>query len=251
MNQVQENRRTHAQGDPTVRVEALTVQFGDFAALQDLTLSAYPGEVVGVIGPNGAGKSTLVNAMTGMTPPAAGRIEMDGNQLLRQGPASRARRGMIRTFQTAQVFDSLSVERNLMLGRRRPGRRQAANGRSSEREVPVSLRHLLGRRGEQIGGGQRKMTELHRALAAEPRLLLLDEPVAGVPVADRKVVRQLLRQHVDQVGTTVLLIEHDMEFISGICDWLYVMAAGAVISQGPWDFVSNDPVVLEAYLGGF
>ncbi|WP_432827282.1 ABC transporter ATP-binding protein [Dactylosporangium sp. CA-092794] len=235
-------------GTPTLRVTGLGVRFGAFKALSDVSLDVWPGEVVAVIGPNGAGKSTLVNALAGVVSPHAGGVALDGRALGRARPVRRARLGLVRTFQTAQLFGSLPVGTNIDLARR-GGRNRPAGALLESATGLLGLDAVRRLTADKLSGGQRKLAELVRALAAAPKVLLLDEPVAGVPLRDRASVLRLIRRHVDETGGAVLLIEHDMEFISSVCDWIYVMNAGAVIAAGPWDEVSKNPTVLEAYLG--
>lgn len=238
--------QTGASAD--LRVSDLDVRFGDFKALEGIAIEVWPGEIVGVIGPNGAGKSTLVNALTGVVAPTAGTIELCGRALQRERPNARAKLGLLRTFQTAELFGSLSVNDNISLGIRRA---VAERGRDAARIAieRLGVGPLVGLKADDLSGGERKLVELVRSVAGVPDLLLLDEPVAGVPVHDRQRVIELLRDHIARTGASTLLIEHDMEFISGICDWIYVMAAGEIIASGPWSAISTNEVVLEAYLG--
>jgi branched-chain amino acid transport system ATP-binding protein len=235
-------------GAPALSVADLSVQFGAFKALCGVSLEVWPGEVVGVIGPNGAGKSTLVNALAGVVTPSAGNVDLEGRTLARMRSVRRAHLGLVRTFQTAQLFGSLTVEENIDLARR--GVRSDSVQRLLEiatQELELDAVQQLST--DKLSGGQRKLVELVRALAAAPKVLLLDEPVAGVPLRDRARVLDLMRRHVDDNRTSVLLIEHDMEFVSSICDWIYVMNAGGVIASGTWDEISTDRSVIEAYIG--
>lgn len=236
-------------GAAVLEVADLTVRFGAFTALSGVSLDVGAGEIVGVIGPNGAGKSTLVNALAGVVAPSAGTVSLRGSALGQARPVRRARRGLVRTFQTAQLFGSLSVRANIALARRTDhGARGGADPLGAELDV-LRLRPVLDVATDRLGGGQRKLVELVRALAAAPDVLLLDEPVAGVPVRDRRHVLDLVRRHVAERGGSVVLIEHDMEFVSSVCDRIYVMNAGAVIAHGTWAEISTNPTVLEAYLG--
>ncbi|MCF7553692.1 ABC transporter ATP-binding protein [Pseudonocardia sp. WMMC193] len=228
-----------------LRVEKVSVDFGAFRALTDVSLTVGPGEVVGVIGPNGAGKSTLVNALSGVVAPSAGSVLLRGRALGRARPVRRARLGLVRTFQTAQLFGSLTVRSNIDLARRGSARADLVDAATEL----LRLDPVLDLAADRLSGGQRKLVEFVRALAARPEVLLLDEPVAGVPMHDRVRVLDLIRRHLADSRGSVVLIEHDMEFVSSVCDRIYVMNAGAVIAQGTWADISSDPAVLEAYLG--
>lgn len=231
---------------PALSVRDLEVRFGAFRALTGISLDVWPGEVVGVIGPNGAGKSTLVNALAGVVSPAAGAVELQGRALIRARPVRRSHLGLVRTFQTAQLFGSLTVKQNIDLARRKGGSTDGLVEVALEQLGLNAVSHLTT---DELSGGQRKLVELVRALAMQPHVLLLDEPVAGVPIKDRTRVLDLLRPLVDDAKSSVLLIEHDMEFVSSCCDWIYVMNAGEMIASGTWEQISKDRAVLEAYLG--
>ncbi|GAY10992.1 ABC transporter ATP-binding protein [Pseudonocardia sp. N23] len=231
-----------------LRTEKLDVHFGSFRALTDISVEVRPGEVVGVIGPNGAGKSTLVNALSGVVAPSAGSVVLDGQTLGRTRPVRRSRLGLVRTFQTAQLFGSLSARSNIDLARRGRGSGAVEDLLDAATEI-LRLDAVLDLAADRLSGGQRKLVEFVRALAAEPQVLLLDEPVAGVPMHDRAHVLDLIRRHLTEREGSVVLIEHDMEFVSSVCDRVYVMNAGAVIAHGTWAEISHDPAVLEAYLG--
>lgn len=245
---------------PPLRVENLTVRFGDFTALSDVSVDVRPGEIVGVIGPNGAGKSTFVNALAGVVVPSAGAVVLQGRTLGQVRPVRRSRLGLVRTFQTAQLFGSLTVRANIALARRDAGSSARGDLRGdlggdlhgdllgTATDV-LRLDAVMDVPADRLSGGQRKLVELVRALAADPKVLLLDEPIAGVPARDRAHVLDLMRRLVAERGSSVVLIEHDMEFVSRICDRIYVMNAGAVIAHGTWGEISIDPTVLEAYLG--
>lgn len=236
-----------SSGDQALVIDGVSVHFGAFTALTDVSVEVWPGEVVGVIGPNGAGKSTLVNALAGVVP-HTGQVLLKGRTLGQERPVRRAHLGLVRTFQTAQLFGSLSVRSNVELARR--GRRSVARDALVEYATDLlRIDRVQDQTADKLSGGQRKLVELVRALAAEPQVLLLDEPVAGVPMRDRSSVLDLMRRQVAETGASVLLIEHDMEFISSVCDWIYVMNAGSVIADGTWNDISNNPAVLEAYLG--
>jgi branched-chain amino acid transport system ATP-binding protein len=244
------SQRGKARSDraPTLSVRGLEVRFGAFTAVSGVDLDVWPGEIVGVIGPNGAGKSTLVNALAGVVTPRTGAITLNDRSLARQRPSKRARLGLVRTFQTAELFGSLSVHDNIALGRHGVG---SAPDQSFVDVATGALRldAVTELSTDNLGGGQRKLVELLRALAATPDVLLLDEPVAGVPTRDRTKVLDLLRRHVDERDAGALLIEHDMDFVSSICDWVYVMNAGEVIASGPWEQISTNRTVLDAYIG--
>ncbi|MDL9948956.1 ABC transporter ATP-binding protein [Gordonia sp. ABSL11-1] len=244
-----ESQSVDASSDRAIlQVDALGVRFGAFQALTDLTMEIRPGEIVGVIGPNGAGKSTLVNALAGVVEAGTGSVVLGGCDLGQARPVRRARLGLVRTFQTAQLFGSLTVRANIALAAR-SGSGKALDAAIGHALKVLRIEHTLDATADRLSGGQRKLVELVRALACGPRVLLLDEPVAGVPMRDRAAVLDLMRHEVAERGASILLIEHDMEFVSSVCDRLYVMNAGALIAQGSWQEISTNPAVLEAYLG--
>jgi ABC-type branched-subunit amino acid transport system ATPase component/ABC-type branched-subunit amino acid transport system permease subunit len=250
--------------DALLQVEGLSIAFGGVAALSDVSLAAPRRGVQAVIGPNGAGKTSLLNVLSGYYVPNAGRIRLDGEIVTGRPPYEIARRGVARTFQTAQLFGDLSVLENVAVGLAgaRPGGILAAMlglpaQRRAEREIADRARSLLGRAGlaqwadglaESLPSGLRRRLEIVRALATAPRLLLLDEPAAGLSPTEIQALNRdlsLLRA----AGPAILLVEHHMDLVMAISDRITVLDYGRVIASGTPDAVRNDPAVIEAYLG--
>jgi ABC-type branched-subunit amino acid transport system ATPase component len=202
--------------NPILEIKHLRRAFYGLDVLRGVDLSVEPGGITGLIGPNGAGKTTLFNVVSGLVPPDAGSIRLAGEEIAGRAPDAISRRGLVRTFQVARGFPKLD--------------------------------HLIDNPATALSGGQKKLLEIGRALMAEPRLVLLDEPTAGVnPTLQNEIGERLLE--LPKRGITVLLIEHDMGFIAQLCDPVIVMAEGQVLTQGTFDEVRNDHRVREAYLG--
>jgi branched-chain amino acid transport system ATP-binding protein len=226
-------------------VDRVSKRFGGCLALEEASLSVRRGSITGVIGPNGSGKSTLFNIIAGALSPDGGRILLDGRDVTRASPARICREGVGRTFQISRVFSELTVLENLVA---------VAHGLDDKAAVERALGLLdlleIGRLrdswGAELSYGQRKLVEIGRALMMDPSLLLLDEPFAGInPRLQNRIVEHLgkLRER----GLTLFFIDHEMRIVLGICDWLYVLAEGRVISSGRPSEVREDPAVLEAY----
>jgi branched-chain amino acid transport system permease protein len=232
--------RADFAGQPDVlRVTGLSVAFGGLRALRDVTLAVREGELVGLIGPNGAGKTTLVDAVSGFVG-YTGRVELSGADIGGLPPYERARRGLGRTWQSTELFDDLSVRENLTVASSDPSAARALGlvGMDWAAEaMPV-----------QLSMSHRKLVGVARALAAQPRLLCLDEPAAGLDARESEELGARLRGLADQ-GQSMLLIEHDMGLVLGICDRVVVLEFGTVIAEGPPEVVRQDPRVIAAYLG--
>jgi branched-chain amino acid transport system ATP-binding protein len=233
---------------PSLEVSEVTVTFGGRRALDDVAIAAGPGRVTGLIGPNGAGKSTLFDVICGLRRPVAGRIHLDGKDVTRQGPARRARHGMARTFQRLELFGRLSVRENLMVAAELgPERRHPA--RAVDAIIArLGLGEVAGRPAGALPTGTGRLVEVGRALAVRPRFLLLDEPAAGQDAEETGRFAALLRSLAGE-GTTVVLVEHDMSLVMGVCDDVYVLDLGKIIAAGPPDVIRRDQAVLAAYLG--
>jgi branched-chain amino acid transport system ATP-binding protein len=246
-------------------VRGLRVEFGGLVAVDDLDLTVRAHEIHGVIGPNGAGKTTVLNVITRLQAPDAGAMTLDGENLLAARPHELARLGMARTFQHVELFTGLSVLENVMLGHltrgrsgftgallRSPGaRRDLAHARARARELLalVGLGDAGHRAAAALPFAQQQLVGLARALACDPRLLLLDEPAASMTGAEVAVLRQLLRHLRAESHLTIVLVEHVMELVMGVCDRLTVLNHGRKIAEGAPDTIRADPGVIAAYLG--
>jgi branched-chain amino acid transport system ATP-binding protein len=243
----------------------LTVRFGGVTALDGVDLRVEPGEAVGLIGPNGAGKTTLFNLVSGLVRPTSGSLAFAGQDLSRLAPWRIARLGILRTFQTLRLFPNLSVMANVMAGRHMHSRghelaaiaRLPAFEASERRQREACLAALervgLASRADDIArtlpyGDQRRL-ELARALAGEPRLLLLDEPAAGMNPRERTALAALVRGLNRQDGIGLLVVEHDIRFVAGVADRVVVLDHGEVLAEGSPEAVRANPKVVEAYLG--
>ena len=246
-------------------VEDLSISFGGLAALSELSFEARDREIFALIGPNGAGKSTVFNVVTGLYRPVSGRIKLGADDLLALAPHEIARRGVARTFQNTEVFRQLSALDNVLIGRHahlRTGLIRGALGlpsvRREETRARETARALLARLGlESVAAteagslplGAQKRLEIARALAAEPRLLLLDEPAGGLNPTETQTLMALIRSLRDESGLTIVLVEHDMELVMGISDRVAVLDHGRKIAEGAPREIVNDAAVVEAYLG--
>jgi branched-chain amino acid transport system ATP-binding protein len=236
----------------------LSVRFGGVHALSDVDLKVEEGQLVGLIGPNGAGKTTFIDAITGFVN-STGTIVLEGTDITGMAPDDRAHRGLTRTWQAAELFDDLTVRENLTVAARRASwkdtLRDIFRGTTDEDErVESALTRLqLHDHANVLPGeltqGQRKLVGVARALAAQPHVVCLDEPAAGLDTSESEELGRRLRTIVDS-GTAMLLIDHDMGLVLSICDQVIVLEFGKVIAQGPPDVVTRDPKVVEAYLGG-
>jgi branched-chain amino acid transport system ATP-binding protein len=246
-------------------IEHLYKRFGGIHAVEDASLAIEQGSITGLIGPNGAGKTTLFNVIAGIYPPDEGKVLLNGEDITGRQPHELFAKGILRTFQIAHEFSSLSVRENLMMvpnGQSgeslvatwlRPGKVVAEETVIRERADEVvdflQLSSVVNELAGNLSGGQKKLLELGRTMMAEPKIVFLDEVGAGV---NRTLLRtigdSILRLNREQ-GYTFCMIEHDMDFISRLCDPVIVMASGSVLAQGTADNIMNNEAVIEAYLG--
>ncbi len=257
---------TGGPGSAILEAEGVVKYFGGLRAVDGATMDVREGSITALIGPNGAGKTTLFNVLTGFYRGDAGEIRFSGQRIIRRPPYAIARLGMVRTFQISKALSRMPVIDNMMLAATdQPGERLAnvvfrpAAVRRREREVHqqaiellevFDLAKLADHYAGTLSGGQRKLLELARALMTRPRLLLLDEPMAGInPTLGRRLLDHMQSLRTEE-GVTFLFIEHDMEVVMGHSDRVIVMAEGRVIAEGEPDEVRRDQAVIDAYLGG-
>jgi branched-chain amino acid transport system ATP-binding protein len=254
-----------APGDAQLVVEQVVLTFGGIKALDDVSLEVPRGKVVGIIGPNGAGKTSLLNCINGVYRPAHGSIRFEGAEVTTMKPYQVARAGISRTFQNIELVDEATAVESIMIGRHRhmkqsllsaalfwgPGRREEMRQRAVVEEIIefldiATLRH---RPAGSLAAGQRKVVEIGRALASEPKLLLLDEPSSGMTREEKEDVARFILRMKRERDMTQVLIEHDIRFVSDLCDLVHVLDFGRVIASGTPEDVMADEAVIEAYIG--
>lgn len=250
---------------PLLQIDQVRKQFGGVAALNGVSLTIAPGHVHGLIGPNGAGKTTFFNVMTGLYTADSGRFMLDGQAYAPTAVHKVAQAGIARTFQNIRLFNSMTVLENVMVGRHVRTRNgvwaalsRHRRAREEERETEAVARQLLDyvgigqwadSRADALSYGHQRRLEIARALATEPRLLALDEPAAGMNATEKQQLHGLLEKIRDD-GRTVLLIEHDVKLVMGVCDRISVLDYGTLIAEGTPQDVRCHPDVIKAYLGG-
>ncbi|HXF69319.1 MAG TPA: ABC transporter ATP-binding protein [Thermoflexus sp.] len=249
---------------PLLEVIRVSKAFGGLMALVDVSLRVWPGQIKGLIGPNGAGKTTLFNLITGMLRPTSGEIRFDGRSLVGLPPHRIAALGIARTFQNVQPFPGMTVLEHVLVGGHRHGRsgllgaifrtpqmrqeEKAAHARAWEILERVGLKEWAHRPAESLPLGLQRIVEIARALAASPRLLLLDEPGSGLNPMEKAQLAELIRS-LRQEGITMLLVEHDMNLVMELADEIAVLDYGRLIAEGPPEVIRQDPQVIAAYLG--
>ena len=239
--------------------------FGGLRALKGVSLAIRPGEIFGLVGPNGSGKTTMVNVVTGFYPPQAGRVRLFGRDITGLAPYKIAQHALARTFQNLALFRGMSVLDNILLGRHvhmRPGalpalfywwwaqREETAHRDAAEEIIDfMQLQDIRDEPVDRIPPGLQKRVELARALVAKPRLLILDEPMAGMNQEEKEYIARFILDARDERGVSILLIEHHMDVVTALCDRVMVLSYGEAIAQGAPREAIADPKVVAAYLG--
>jgi branched-chain amino acid transport system ATP-binding protein len=237
---------------PLLSAENITVQFGGLRALSDVSIECEPGQITGLIGPNGAGKTTLFNVITGLQPPTAGRVRLNDRDITGKSPYKRARLGIARTFQKLEAFSNLSARDNVLVAAesRKSWDRSGFDPRAVATEMleRVGIANVANYMVGTLPTGTARLVELARALATNPRILLLDEPSSGLNEEETEGMAALLRELVKD-GLGVLLVEHDMAFVMGTCNFIHVLDFGQLIATGTPAEVQANAIVQVAYLG--
>jgi ABC-type branched-subunit amino acid transport system ATPase component len=244
-------------------IDGLKVRYGGLLAVDGLTLTAPAGRVTGLIGPNGAGKTTTFNACTGLVKPTQGTVAIAGHDVSRRGPSARARKGLGRTFQKMELFETLTVRENVEAGAEgvlaganpvtqvaaKPGQRGHVRGAAENAMRLCDISELADTPVSGLSTGQRRLVELARCLAGPFGLLLLDEPSSGLDPAETERFGAILKSVVATRGVGILLVEHDMSMVLNICEDIYVLDFGELIFQGTPEEIMASPIVKAAYLG--
>ncbi len=254
-----------ASGPARLDLAGVSVSFGGVHAVDDADLSAEAGAIVGLIGPNGSGKTTMLDVISGLVSPRAGSVRLDGESLVEYLPEERSALGVVRSFQDCRLYPELSVEEVLMLtlDARRPvgvvsstlqmpwaRRSEATKRREVDRAVgSFGIQRFRRHRIAQLSTGTRRVVDLASIMLAEPRLLLLDEPTAGIAQREAEAFVPLLRRLHELADTTIVLVEHDVPLVFALCTKVVMMETGRIVSVGTPDEVQRDPKALAAYLG--
>lgn len=254
--------------ETVLKTENLGISFGGLKAVQDLNLEIKKGQIYGLVGPNGAGKTTVFNMITGVYKPTTGKFWLEGENLTGKSQESINHKGIARTFQNIRLFNNMSVIRNVMVGLhnqpefkcgvfssifRLPAHfktERAMRARAKEILRIVGLEEERNNLSYNLPYGKQRKLEIARALATNPKLLCLDEPAAGMNPHETEDLMNIVRRIRDEYDITILLIEHDMKFVSGLCDEITVLNFGTVLAQGTPEVALNDPEVVKAYIGG-
>jgi len=251
-----------------LEVDGVTKRFGGLSALNDLSFEVGEGEIVSVIGPNGAGKSTVFNVITGLYPPDEGDVRLRGQSIVGLSPNRITRAGIARTFQTVHLFPNMTVLENAMVGQHSRSKAGVFGAilrtpavRREEEAIRERARECLDFFGSRLAGyrqdqpafalsyANRRRLEMARALATDPTMMLLDEPTAGMNPSETLELRDHIVRMRDELGLTVLVIEHDMRVVKGVSDRVVACDYGRKLAEGTYDHVANDEQVIEAYLG--
>lgn len=257
--------RSPVAGEPILRCTGIERSFGGLKALKGVDVHVSAGEIFGLVGPNGSGKTTMVNVMTGFYPPNAGRVELFGRDITGMAPHRVAKQGVARTFQNLALFKGMSVLDNILVGRHthmNPSslatlfywvwaqREELAHRRVVEEIIDfMQLQDIRDEPVDVIPMGLQKRVELARALVADPRFLILDEPMAGMNQEEKEYIARFILDARDERGVTILLIEHHMDVVTALCDRVAVPSYGEVIAEGEPNAAIADPAVVTAYLG--
>ena len=248
-----------------LKATKLSIVFGGLRAVSNFDVEIAPGELVGLIGPNGAGKTTAFNLLTGVYEPTEGQIEFDGKSIVGLKPYQITQKGIARTFQNIRLFADLSVLDNVKIAYHfhvkygllesmlRVGRYHKEEAEIEEKAIKFLEIFQLADKKDEIAKnlpyGEQRRLEIARALAAQPKLLLLDEPAAGMNPQETQQLMEMIRWIKTEFNLTILLIEHDMSLVMGVCERIYVLDYGSIIAQGTPMEIKNNPRVIEAYLG--
>ncbi len=255
-------------GDVILRTENLGISFGGLKAVQDVNIEIKKKQLYGLVGPNGAGKTTVFNMLTGVYRPTTGQIYLDGENITGKSQETINHKGIARTFQNIRLFNNMTVIRNVLVGLHNQPEFKCSMIESmfrlprhfrcekAMREKAKTILRVVGLEEERnylscnLPYGKQRKLEIARALATNPKLLLLDEPAAGMNPNETADLMNIIKRIRDEYDMTILLIEHDMKFVSGLCDEVTVLNFGTVLAQGDTKTALNDPEVIKAYIGG-